>query len=148
MRGDTRTVNDAQWRKRVKCEIATLFGLSAKRVKCEIATLFGLSAKRRKLSNFTGDIFFDVRLEQWAKHNGSEAALLSEPYQRPNGTKSARYKLSATGHVIMRDGLGEIARGAPLPIWGVTAYDPLAPWVVVDEHAESQRLQLFGERSQ
>ncbi|MGK4007555.1 hypothetical protein WMF31_33350 [Sorangium sp. So ce1036] len=34
---------------------------------------------------------------------------------------------------------------APLPVWGVTAYDPLAPWVVVEDHAGEQRLQRLGE---
>ena len=69
-----------------------------------------------------------MRLAQWAKHNGGDPALLSEPYRAGNEMMAARYKLSGTGRKIMRHGLTGIAQGAPLPAWGVTAYDPAAPW--------------------
>ena len=58
---------------------------------------------------------------------------------------AARYRLSDRGHAFKRDGWGEIVRGAPLAMWGVTAYSPLAPWVVVEDNAGRQHLQL-GER--
>lgn len=102
---------------------------------------------RRKWLSLTGDIFLSIRLAQWARHDEGDAALMSEPYRTDNVMMAARYRLSDTGHAIKRRGLRQIARGAPLPVWGVTAYDPLAPWVVVDDHAGRQRLQLLGERA-
>lgn len=44
----------------------------------------------------------------------------------------------------MRHGLTGIAQGAPLAVWGVTAYDPAAPWVVEDGPS-GQRLQRLGK---
>jgi hypothetical protein len=101
----------------------------------------------RKWLTLTGDVFLAMRLRQWAGHHGAKAALESEPYQPENVLKEARYRLSDAGHAIQRHGLAEIAQGAPLPVWGVMAYDPMTPWVVVDDHAGRQRLQLLGERS-
>ncbi|MGK3959146.1 hypothetical protein WMF38_39640 [Sorangium sp. So ce118] len=94
------------------------------------------------------DCFFAMRLRQWAGHRGAEAALESVPYRtdRPPMLE-ARYRLSAVGDEIKRRGLVEIAQGAPLPVWGVTAYDPLAPWVVVDDGAAHQRVQRLEGRA-
>ncbi len=102
---------------------------------------------RRKWLSLTGDIFLSIRLAQWASHNGGDAALMSEPCRADNVMMAARYRLSDVGHTIMRHGLTEIAQGAPLLVWGATAYDPLAPWAVVDDQAGRQRLQQLGERA-
>lgn len=101
----------------------------------------------RKWLDFTGDFFLAIRLAQWARHNGSDAALTSEPYKPERKMNAARYRLSDTGHAIKEHGLTEIAQGAPLPVWGATAYDPLAPWVVVTDHTGHQRIQQLGERA-
>ncbi|WP_437751822.1 hypothetical protein [Sorangium sp. So ce1389] len=101
----------------------------------------------RKWLTHTGDVFLAMRLRQWAGHGGDKAALESEPYQPENFMKAARYRLSDVGDAIQRSGLSEIGQGAPLPVWGVTAYDPLAPWVVVDDHTDHQRVQRLEERA-
>jgi hypothetical protein len=101
----------------------------------------------RNWLGFTGDFFLAMRLSRWARHNGSDAALLSEPCQGRSEMNAARYRLSDMGHAIKRHGLVEISQGAPLPVWGATAYDPLAPWVVVDDHAGRQQIQQHGERA-
>jgi len=101
----------------------------------------------RKWLGFTGDFFLSIRLAQWAMHNGSDAALMSEPCQGRNEMTAARYSLSDTGHAIKEHGLIDISRGAPLPVWGATAYDPLAPWVVVNDHTGHQRIQQLRERA-
>ncbi|AUX27348.1 hypothetical protein SOCEGT47_079360 [Sorangium cellulosum] len=89
-----------------------------------------------------GDCFLAMRLRQWAEHRGAEAALESVPYRtdRPPMLE-ARYRLTAVGDKIKRHGLAEIAQGPPLPVWGVTAYDPRAPWVVMDYGTAHQRIQ-------
>lgn len=99
----------------------------------------------RKWLGFTGDFFLAIRLAQWARHNGSDAALVSEPCQGRNEMTAVRYRLSDMGHAIKDHGLADTSRGAPLPVWGATAYDPLAPWVVVDDHTGRQRIQHLGE---
>jgi hypothetical protein len=58
-----------------------------------------------------------------------------------------RYRLTAAGEAIKRHGLTEIAQGPPWPMWGVTAYDPADPWVVVNDQVEGLRLRRLGERS-
>ncbi|WP_437956097.1 DUF1835 domain-containing protein [Sorangium sp. So ce119] len=95
-----------------------------------------------------GDYFLAMRLRQWAEHRGAEAALESVPY-RPDRPPmlEARYRLTAVGDEIKRRGLVEIAQGAPLPVWGVTAYDPLAPWVVVGGGTAHQRVQRLDDRA-
>ncbi|KYF54010.1 hypothetical protein BE04_44490 [Sorangium cellulosum] len=92
------------------------------------------------------DCYFAMRLRQWAEHRGAEAALESVPYRtdRPPMLE-ARYRLTAIGDEIKRHGLAEIAQGPPLRVWGATAYDPAAPWVVVGGPS-GQRLQILGER--
>ncbi len=95
----------------------------------------------RNWLTLTGDVFLAMRLRQWTGHHGAKAALESEPYQPENIMKEARYRLSDAGHAIQRHGLAEIAQGAPLPVWGVMAYDPAAPWVVVNDDAGRQILQ-------
>ncbi|XXT17358.1 hypothetical protein WME94_44740 [Sorangium sp. So ce429] len=94
------------------------------------------------------DCFFAMRLRQWAEHRGTDAALESVPYRtdRPPMLE-ARYRLTAVGDEIKRHGLAEIAQGAPLRVWGVTAYDPLAPWVVVGDGTAHQRVQRLEDRA-
>jgi hypothetical protein len=101
----------------------------------------------RKWLTHTGDVFLAMRLRQWAGHHGDKAALESEPCQPENFMKEARYRLSDAGDEIQRTGLSAIGQGAPLPVWGVTAYDPLAPWVAVDDDTDHQRVQLLEERA-
>jgi hypothetical protein len=96
----------------------------------------------RKWSTLTGDLFWAWRLRQWAEHHGAEAALERVPYREERSMLEARYRLSPAGDAIKRHGLAEIAQGAPLPVWGATAYNPADPWVVVDDH-EGQALQLY-----
>jgi hypothetical protein len=98
----------------------------------------------RKWLTLTGDVFLAMRLRQWAGNHGAKAALESEPYQPENIMKEARYRLSDAGRAIQRHGLAEIAQGAPLPVWGAMAYDPLAPWVVVDDYTGQQLLRRLG----
>lgn len=95
----------------------------------------------REWLSLTGDVLLATRLAQWASHPGSEAALECEPHQAGNVMKAARYRLSVAGQALQRQGLTHLARGAPLPVWGATAYDPKAPWVVVEEHAGQPRLE-------
>ena len=54
---------------------------------------------------------------------------------------ACHYKLSADGERILRDGLNEVAEGAPLAVGGTLAYDPLAPWVVVADAADRESLR-------
>ncbi len=100
---------------------------------------------RSRWLSLTGDVFLAARLAQWASHNGKSAALVSEPYKPERRMIAVRYKLSDTGHAMMRHGLTTVDQGAPLPVWGVTAYDPLAPWVVEDVHVGRQQLHQLGE---
>lgn len=95
---------------------------------------------RSKWCALTGDVFLATRLAQWARHDAGNAALISEPYRADRPMMAARYRLSEVGHAMKRDGLGEIARGAPLPVWGAIAYDPRDPWVVVEDGERRQRL--------
>src|SRR5262249_43244575 len=39
---------------------------------------------RSRWLSLTGDIFLSIRLAQWARHNGHDAALISEPYRSDN----------------------------------------------------------------
>jgi len=98
----------------------------------------------RRWMHLTGDISLFERLAQWAKHT-SPAALHAEPYQAPNGWLTARYTLTDTGRAILRDGLTSIDQAPPLPIWGVTAYDPKNPWVVVESAEGRPHLRRLGE---
>jgi hypothetical protein len=86
----------------------------------------------RKWLRLTGDVFLALRLAQWATHGGADAALESEPLQPDNVMRAARYRLSQAGRGLVNDGLGDITRGAPMPVWGATAFDPGSPWLVVD----------------
>lgn len=95
-----------------------------------------------KWMHLTGDIFLFDRLAQWAKH-GVSPALHAEPWQAPSGWNTARYTLTDTGRAILRDGLTSIDQAPPLPIWGVTAYDPKNPWVVVEEAEGRPVLRLL-----
>lgn len=95
----------------------------------------------RRCLTLTGDVFLAMRLRQWTGHRGVAAALESEPYEPENIMKEARYRLSDAGDAIRRDGLTEIAQGAPLPVWGAMAYDPLAPWVVADDPTGRPRVR-------
>lgn len=99
---------------------------------------------RRKWLSLTGDVFLSLRLAQWATHGGREAPLMCEPYRPDNVMMAARYRLSDAGRAIRRHGLRDIAQGAPLPMWGATAYDPGAPWVVVEEHVGRRRIERLG----
>lgn len=102
---------------------------------------------RRGWVGLTGDAFLSIRLAQWAKHNGVDAALVSEPYRADNRMMAARYSLSETGQALKRHGLGEMARGAPLSVWGASAYDPRAPWVVVGDEATGLGFQQLDRPS-
>jgi hypothetical protein len=93
-----------------------------------------------------GDLSVATRLRQWAEHRGAEAALESVPYRTDRPPMlDARYRLTAAGEAIKRHGLTEIAQGPPWPMWGVVAYDPAAPWVVVDDHDGGQRMKRLEE---
>ncbi|WP_437673106.1 hypothetical protein [Sorangium sp. So ce131] len=98
---------------------------------------------RKEWMTLIGDVFLAMRMRQWAGHRGAEAALESIPYRPDRPMLEVRYRLSKAGDAIRRHGLAEIAQGAPLPVWGVTAYDPAAPWVVVDGPS-GQRLERLG----
>ena len=95
-----------------------------------------------------GDLSVAWRIRQWAEHRGAEAALESVPY-RPDRPPmlEARYRLTAAGEAIKQHGLTEIAQGPPWPMWGVTAYDPAAPWVVVNDGEGGQRLQRLERQT-
>jgi hypothetical protein len=110
----------------------------------QIITREGEYGEILKWMHLTGDIILFERLAQWAKH-GPSPALHAEPWQSPNGWWKARYTLTDTGRAILRHGLTSIDQAPPLPIWGVTAYDPENPWVVVDDAATGRpRLQRPG----
>ena len=86
----------------------------------------------RKWLRLTGDVFLARRLSQWATHGGADAALESAPLQPDNIMRAARYRLSEGGRGLVNDGLGQIARAAPMSVWGATAFDPRSPWLVAD----------------
>ena len=56
----------------------------------------------------------------------------------------AKYTLTAHGRSLLRDGLTSLDQAPPLPIWGVTAYDPKNPWVVVEEPGAWPHLRRLG----
>jgi hypothetical protein len=99
----------------------------------------------REWASHTGDVFIATRLRAWAEHEGGEAPLHREPHRPDRLLLEARYKLSAAGEKILRDGLGDVAQGVPLPVGGATAYDPLAPWVVVEDSATGSSLRRLGK---
>lgn len=96
---------------------------------------------RTKWLSLTGDLFLAMRMRQWARHRGPDAALESAPHSPDRIMLEARYRLSKSGHSMRQHGLAEIAHGAPLPVWGATAYDPALVWVVAVDHLESPRVQ-------
>lgn len=89
----------------------------------------------------TGDFFPAMRLRAWAEHEGAEAALERRPYRPERPMQEWQYRLSAVGKRIQREGLDDVARGAPLVMGGATAYDPAAPWVVVEEGSDRPTLR-------
>jgi hypothetical protein len=89
--------------------------------------------------NHTGDIFIYSRLAEWTKRG----ALISDPEEPPHIIRGVRYRLSDVGESIKRSGLKDIIQGAPVPIWGATAYDPAVPWVVVSQGKE-EAVTLWG----
>lgn len=91
----------------------------------------------RQWMSITGDLFIAKRLQQWACRGGPRAALTSEPYRPDRAMLAARYQLSEVGRQILRKGLRDMSEGAPLPFWGITAYDPQSPWAFdeKDKHA-------------
>ncbi|MCK6590844.1 MAG: hypothetical protein L6Q76_25070, partial [Polyangiaceae bacterium] len=93
-----------------------------------------------------GDISLAMRLRQWAKYGGDEAALEAVPYREQRTMLEARYRLTSVGHEIKRNGLSSLGQGPPQPIWGVTAYDPKDPWVVVNEDGERPHFERPGKR--
>lgn len=97
----------------------------------------------RRWLSFTGDVFLATRLAAWAAHGGADAALALEALEAANPMKTARYSLSEPGRALLRDGLADIHRGAPLPSWGATAYAAEDPWVVLEtgEERSVRRLQ-------
>jgi hypothetical protein len=84
----------------------------------------------RRWMPLVGDVFLAMRLRQWAEHSGAAPALTSEPEQPEHVMKAARYRLSDYGRTLWQRGLAGLAQGAPLSMWGCTAYDSAAPWVV------------------
>src|SRR5262249_21954518 len=97
----------------------------------------------REWASHTGDVFVATRLRAWARHNEVRAALDREPHRPERRMLEERYRLSTVGQKIMRDGLDEIAQGVPLAVGGVVAYDPLAPWVVVNGAADQPGLRMM-----
>jgi hypothetical protein len=87
--------------------------------------------------NLTGDVITFERLKQWAKYG----ALHAKPHTTPNGVRTALYKMADLGRSLLRDGLTSIDQAPPIPIWGVTAYDPKNPWIVVEEPGERPYLR-------
>ena len=81
-----------------------------------------------KWMHLTGDVILFERIVEWTKH-GAAPALIAEPGPHP---WRSRYALTDTGRAILRDGLTSIDQAPPLPIWGVTAYDPKNPWIVME----------------
>jgi hypothetical protein len=91
----------------------------------------------------TGDVFLSTRMAQWAQHRGTEAALESKPERPERGSLlAARYRVSKVGQAIRREGLQEVPQGPSMAVFGTTAYDPLAPWVVVDDQAGGPSFRL------
>jgi hypothetical protein len=88
-----------------------------------------------------GDLSLANRLRQWAKYGGDESALESVPYREQRVMLEARYRLTAVGQEIKKNGLSSIGQAPPQPMWGVTAYDPTDPWVVVD-YSAGQSLRI------
>jgi hypothetical protein len=99
----------------------------------------------RKWLDHTGDVFLATRLSQWAQHRGAEAALESEPVRPERRMLEARYRLSKVGQAIRRQGLQEIGQGPPVAVFGAVAYDPLAPWVVLDDSAAGPSMRRLGQ---
>ena len=99
--------------------------------------------KLRKWAYHTGDVLTSSRLAAWAEHRGAEAALESEPWRPERGpVLAARYRLSRVGQAIRRKGLAEVGQGPQVQVFGAVAYDPLAPWVVVEDKAGGPSFRL------
>jgi hypothetical protein len=87
-----------------------------------------------RLMAHTGDVLLGTRMAKWAEHGGPHAALESKPERPERGPLlAARYRVSRVGEAIRREGLREVAQAPSLAVFGATAYDPGAPWVVVEE---------------
>jgi hypothetical protein len=80
----------------------------------------------RRLSDYIGDIFVSRRLAEWSRRG----ALDAEPHRPDRLMNEARYRVTMEGWSLVREGLKSVSQGPPLPIWGMRAYDPAAPWVV------------------
>lgn len=101
---------------------------------------------RSKWMPLTGDIFLALRLRQWAEHRGAGAALERVPHRSDRGMLEARYRLSEAGEAIKEYGLAEIAQGAPLPMWGLLAYNASDPWVVLNNGGKCPHIERLGKR--
>ncbi|MDC0741270.1 hypothetical protein [Polyangium mundeleinium] len=110
----------------------------------EIITREGEEGELLKWMDRTGDVILFERLVQWSKHE--PAAFIADLHGQPHMWR-ARYTLTATGRALLRDGLSSIDQAPPLPIWGVTAYDPQDPWVVVEEAGGRPHLRRLGVTS-
>jgi hypothetical protein len=82
-----------------------------------------------KLGFCTGDLFPPFRLDQWVSH-GSTPAVERAPVSRPDRPMpNFIYGLTKWGREL-RVRLPELGDAPRLPIGGVEAYAPEAPWVV------------------
>lgn len=97
----------------------------------------------RRWEHHTGDVFVGTRLAEWAEHRGTEAALESEPWRPERGPLlAARYRLSKVGQAIRRQGLAEVGQGPQVEVFGAVAYDPRAPWVVIEDQTGGPSFRL------
>ena len=88
----------------------------------------------RHLFSCTGDGFLPDRLEQWAAHGSSNAAVerAAGPKQPDNPMLAAVYRLTERGIQLRDAGLTALTDAPPLPIGGTEAYSSAAPWVLRD----------------
>ncbi len=93
-----------------------------------------LGVELRDLLSCTGDLFLPERLEQWTAH-GAIAAVEHAPGPRPPEYPllSLVYRITDRGRRLREEGLAQIADAPALPIAGVEAYAPSAPWVLCSD---------------
>ncbi|MGK4000640.1 hypothetical protein [Sorangium sp. So ce1024] len=84
----------------------------------------------------TGDVFLPRRLEHWADHDASAVVERAPGPKPPNAgypMLSEVYRLTERGMRLRENGLDQLTDAPSLPIAGIEAYSPSAPWVLLED---------------
>lgn len=91
-------------------------------------------AALRHLASCTGDLFLPRRLDQWAAHGPSGAVeRTAGPKPPDHPLLSSSYRITARGMRLREIGLEQLSDAPGLPVAGIEAYAPSAPWVVAED---------------